>query len=66
MTNTVKAEAKNELRNIEDMISKGVFMPLGKTPTFKEVADAWLEFEKSYLRETTWEVYHDSRQVPLS
>ncbi len=54
---TTKAVAKNELRNIEDMISKGVFMPLGETPTFKEVADAWLEFKKSYLRETTWEVY---------
>lgn len=39
------------------MISKGVFMPLGKTPLFKDVAEAWLEFKKSYLRETTWEVY---------
>lgn len=52
-----KAEAKEELRNVEEMISKGVFMPLGKTPLFKDVAEAWLEFKKSYLRETTWEVY---------
>ncbi|MGO9138379.1 MAG: hypothetical protein ACLP9S_09450 [Syntrophales bacterium] len=52
-----KKEAKNELSNIEDMVSKGVFMTLGKTPTFKEVADAWLEFKKPYLRETTREVY---------
>jgi len=54
---TTKAAAKDELRNIEDMVSKGVFMPLGKTPTFKEVAKAWLDFKKPYLRETTWEIY---------
>jgi integrase len=54
---TTKAEAKDELRSIEDMISNGVYMPLGKTPVFKEVAEAWLEFKKPYLRETTWEVY---------
>lgn len=52
-----KTEAKEELRNIEDMISKGVFMPLGKTPTFKKVAEAWLEYKKSYLRITTYNVY---------
>jgi integrase len=54
---TTKAEAKDELRNIEDMISKGVFMPLGKTPSFKEVAEAWLEYKESYLRITTFDVY---------
>ena len=54
---TTKAVAKDELRNIEDMISKGVFMPLGKIPTFKEIAKAWIDFKKPYLRETTWEVY---------
>lgn len=52
-----KAEAKEELRKVEDMISKGVFMPLGKTPTFKKVAEAWLEYKKSFIRETTFEVY---------
>ena len=46
---TTKATAKDELRNIEDMISKGVYMPMGKAPTFKEVAEAWLEFKKPYL-----------------
>ncbi len=54
---TTKVAAKDELRNIEDMVSKGVFTPLGKTPTFKEVAKAWLDFKKPYLRETTWEIY---------
>ena len=52
-----KTEAKEELRNVEDMISKGVFMPLGKTPTFKKVAEAWLEYKKSFLRITTYNVY---------
>jgi len=52
-----KTEAKEELRNVEDMISKGVFMPLGKTPTFKKVAESWLEYKKSFLRITTYNVY---------
>jgi len=54
---TTKASAKDELRNIEDMISKGVYCTLGKTPTFKEVSKAWLEYKKPYLRETTAEIY---------
>lgn len=52
-----KAEAKEQLRNIEDMVQRGVFMPLGNTPTFKKVAEAWLDYKKSFLRETTYEVY---------
>jgi integrase len=71
---TTKAEAKDELKKIEDMISKGVFMPLGETPTFKEVAEAWLEFKKPYVRETTSGVYqvhiklhfHDLDELKIS
>lgn len=54
---STKAEAKDELRSIENMISKGVYMPFGKVSTFKEVAEAWLKFKKPFLRETTGEVY---------
>ena len=54
---TTKADAKEALRKVEDMVARGTFMPLGKTPTFGEVAQEWLNFKKPYLRDTTWEVY---------
>ena len=54
---TTKADAKEALRKVEDMVARGTFMPLGKTPTFREVAQEWLNFKKPYLRDTTWEVY---------
>jgi integrase len=52
-----KWQAKEELRAIEDMLSKGVYLPTAKTPLFSEVARDWLEHKKLKLRETTWEVY---------
>jgi integrase len=52
-----KGQAKEELRAIEDMLNKGVYLPHSKTPAFSEVAQDWLEHKKMKLRETTWEVY---------
>jgi integrase len=52
-----KGQAKEELRAIEDMLDKGVYLPHAKTPAFSEVARDWLEHKKLKLRETTWEVY---------
>ena len=52
-----KGQAKEELRAIEDMLSKGVYLPHAKIPAFSEVACDWLEHKKLKLRETTWEVY---------
>ena len=52
-----KGQAKEELRTIEDMLSKGVYLPHTKTPIFSEVAHDWLAHKKLKLRETTWEVY---------
>jgi integrase len=54
---TTKGQAREELRAIEDMLSKGVYLPHTKTPTFSEVAQHWLEHKKLRLRESTWEVY---------
>ncbi|HET58099.1 MAG TPA: site-specific integrase, partial [Deltaproteobacteria bacterium] len=53
-----KKDAKDELRTIEDQVSKGCYIPLNKASTFKEVAEQWLEFKKPYIRETTWNVYN--------
>ncbi len=52
-----KGQAKEELRAIEDMLTKGVYLPHTKTPTFAEVARTWIEYKRPKLRESTWEVY---------
>ena len=54
---TTKGQAKNELRAIEDLLSKGVYLPHAKTPTFSELAHNWIGYKRPKLRETTWEVY---------
>ncbi|MFX0197256.1 MAG: tyrosine-type recombinase/integrase, partial [Candidatus Hodarchaeota archaeon] len=52
-----KKEAKDELRTLEDLIAKGVYLPIKKMPLFSEVARDWIEYKRPNLRETTWEVY---------
>jgi len=54
---TTKGQAKEALREIEEAIAKGVYLPSKKTLLFSEVAKDWLEYKRSRLRETTWEVY---------
>ncbi|MBA3036563.1 MAG: site-specific integrase [Desulfobacterium sp.] len=54
---TTKGEAKDRLREIENQISKGIYVPDGKVPLFKEVAQDWLKYKKSNLRDSTWSVY---------
>ena len=54
---TTKAGAKEILRDIEDKLSKGLYLPETKIPLFSEVAKDWLEFKKTNLRKSTWSVY---------
>lgn len=54
---TSKAKAKEELRSIEEQVTKGVFTPAKRMLTFEEVAADWVEYKKPKLRETTWECY---------
>jgi len=51
-----KTKAREELRTIEDAPEKGFLLPKSKVPTFSEVAKEWLEYKKSKVRETDWEV----------
>lgn len=51
-----KAKAREELRGIEDLVAKRLFLPNKKIPLFSEVAKDWLEYKRPNLRETTWEV----------
>ncbi|PQP35639.1 site-specific integrase [Desulfobacteraceae bacterium SEEP-SAG9] len=54
---TTKKAARDKLREIEDQLAKGVYLPDKKIPLFKEVAKDWLEHKKPNLRESTWSVY---------
>jgi integrase len=55
---TTKKEAEAELRARTDAVGKGVFVPIKKMPTFKEVAAQWLEHKKPNVRITTHEVFN--------
>jgi len=52
-----KAKAKEAMRENEDQLSKGIYLPDKKIPIFSEVANDWLEYKKPNLRESTWSVY---------
>jgi integrase len=54
---TTKTRAKDILRNIEDRLSRGTYIPDKKIPTFAEVAKDWLEYKKPNLRASTWSNY---------
>ncbi len=54
---TTKAQAKEALREIEEAVARGVYLPVKEIPLFSEVARDWLEHKKPNLRATTWEVY---------
>jgi integrase len=54
---TTKERAKKRLREIEDAVDKGNYIPPKTIPFFSEVARDWIEYKRPRLRETTWEVY---------
>ncbi|MBU4185433.1 MAG: site-specific integrase [Proteobacteria bacterium] len=51
---TSKKAAKEKMREIEDQLSKGSYLPEKKIPTFEEVAKDYLEYKKLNLRASTW------------
>lgn len=54
---TTKAKAKEVLREIEDQLARGIYLPSEKIPTFEKVAEGWLAYKRANVRETTWEMY---------
>ncbi len=52
-----KAKAREAMRDIEDQLARGIYLPDKKIPIFSEVAKDWLEYKKPNLRESTWSVY---------
>ena len=59
-------QAKEALRNIEDQVGSGIYVGESRIPTFKKVAEMWLEHKKGNLRQSTWEVYegHTKNHFP--
>jgi integrase len=54
---TTKKKAKKKLREIEDLLSKGLYIPESKIPFFDKTAEDWLKHKKPTLRASTWSVY---------
>ena len=54
---TTKKKAKESMREIEDQIARGRYLPDKKIPIFSKAAEDWLEYKKPNIRITTWEVY---------
>ncbi len=55
---TTKAKARETLREVEDQLSRGIYLPSEKIPTFGKVAIDWLAYKKTNVRVTTWEMYN--------
>ena len=63
---STKKKALDSLREIEDQLRRGVYLPAKKIPTFEEVAKDWMEHKKHTLRETTWEIYGSHMRTHLT
>ena len=54
---STKKKAHDKLREIEDQLKRGIYMPDKRITTFKEVARDWIEYKRINLRPSTWSVY---------
>jgi hypothetical protein len=43
---TSKKNATEKLREIEDQLRRGIYLPDKEIPNFKQVAEDWIEFKK--------------------
>ena len=54
---STKAKAADKLREIEDKLARGVYLPEKRIPLFGKVAQDWLEYKKANIRLSTWRKY---------
>ena len=54
---TTKKKANEKLRDIEDQIARGIYLPEKRIPVFKEAAKDWLELKKHNVRRSSWDMY---------
>jgi integrase len=53
----MKKKAQDSLREIEDQVRKGIFIPDRKIPNFKDVAKDWIEYKKDNVRASSLKMY---------
>jgi len=54
---TTKKEARDQLREMEDKVSRRTYVPAKRAKTFKQVGKKWLEYKKPKIRISTWSAY---------
>jgi len=54
---TTKVKAKESMREIEDQLARGIYLPDKKIPIFSKVAKDWLENKKPNVRHSSWKMY---------
>lgn len=54
---STKKNARDKMREIEDRLLRGVWLPDRKVPIFEKIAQDWLEYKKPNLRASTWRMY---------
>jgi len=52
-----KKKAREAMREIEDQIARGIYLPDKKIPLFSKVAEDWLEYKKPNVRASTLKMY---------
>jgi integrase len=52
-----KKTARKVLREIEDQLEKGFYIPSQHIPTFEEASKDWLKYKKPNIRASTYSVY---------
>jgi hypothetical protein len=53
----LQKKATEKLREVEDQLRRGIYLPDKKIPTFKQVAKDWIDYKKPNIRHSTWSVY---------
>jgi integrase len=54
---TTKKKAHDKLREVEDQLKRGIYIPDRRIPTFKEVAEDWIEYKKPNIRASSLKMY---------
>jgi len=52
-----KKKAREAMREIEDQLARGIYLPDKKVPIFSKVAEDWLEYKKPNVRHSSWKMY---------
>ena len=54
---TTKKKAHGKLREVEDQLKRGIYIPDRRIPTFREVAEDWIEYKKLNVRASSLKMY---------